>query len=662
MIAAADAELLDRVVAFGSTTAGCGILSLAELPPRVFEIVEKERRLYERHDVENLLNAFARPRLELVDALWAAFPRLLANAAAAARLAHILPALRRRLYDEYSRMRSRLTATTQHLVDMDEVQILALVALFRALLQAECLLHRQEADAAGRIHGPDAPASDFAYVAAIAGIAGGLCLDLRPDLPLAKYSLHMVHQALGLLVRAIHRTGAHIKGLTEYWGALWDRVAQLLSLEDEDDEDDVADDGGDAAVAAAAPAAVDSLYQRWGISRDAVAQYRLAEQQRTTTADPAQSGLYDGEHLTEPVAHQSDVANHRLTLPLVMVHRGRRVRLYALQLLESLYYHHMARIDAALAHLAAAVGHSAAAQKLVAAVLAANGYAQMTAFLSTTQERSDDAGDRYLTEYLSDRVAPAHLMLGEVERYVLHALDEACRPSGRTLIATNPHAAEVISSLRIEEYAPVSRYDDMDVFARVCEDYMHREMAVAPHPLLVAPDHERLAVVVLLAGLDASMIMAGCPVADRFSAHCWIEEMQNGGGGSESTTLALGSVMAPRGPLEAYRQWGLRSCCAVVRLLRRTFVVIPRDAQGDRIICMECPSLLVAAYLWFALSHTRHTPPELEPVVEAVQRVLSSSAIATTPHGQRRTPAADGPHAAVAVSRGVADDAGRGRR
>lgn len=592
---------------------------LAQLPAHVFMRASPEMLMYERADAQHLLGEYASPRIALADAMRAAeidgrvrtwgltqaFRPLLVEA---------LPGAAARLRGEYCALRARLVPDHAAHVAMTEPQRLTLLLFFLATLRMDAVRLGWHAAEEGDMAGIQLDAVDFEYVRCVASL--GLRLAVRTG-PIQDYDLETWHSALLLLLKAMHvvghgRTGASCR---PYWDGLWHRFEQLVSLRDMSAVD--APPVERPLAPAARPDAVASLLSAWGLPAAAAAVPR----------EPRLVSLLNLRAATEPEQAQpaGDVVSDRLSIPLPIVHGGRRLRVDFLHGMESVYHVHLQRMAAHDAFEMAAESPMARRVRdgLLARMPGSNALSAMTAFLAEVAHDPSETVDRVVREAVWSRMSSAHLMPGETERCVLQAVGEAaaqCAGMNAALaVSDQPHADEVMSALRIDDFARVARLIEGAIYDRVNEGYLAALAAGNGEGETLAVETERLAVLLFAVAMDASMGILSCPAPVHFTATTFLDELRTDGTG----VLTNAPPATPRAALNAR---GQRTRCTMVRLSRRHFVVLAASDFTAPPITVEMPSLLHAMLVWLALAqthaesgHCRFVHRALLPIVKSLR-------------------------------------------
>lgn len=574
---------------------------------------EAEKLRYTKIDVEELFFDVVIPRLELVEELWKTIPVYLKEGRIGGRLRRNLSLANERMMKEYLQLRHYLIKTMASLVHLTEVQRLGLLFLFQAAIGLNALHYRLVADAENELSACNLGAADFDYVRVFGEKAGFPLNAASSELPLGKYDLNQWNTAMNLLLKALHMAGPGggpnaLPSVLPYWRGLWERYAMFLFDSDEEKK---------------------AEQTNTHISPDFLRRPDVARLMGTlgfqtpvllSAAKSTVPGLFNVQFATEDASGESlDVKNRRLTNPLPYVRGGRRLRLVFVLTCESIFHTHHLRFTA-LANFEQAVTQGGRRGQAIAArftqeFLANNAAATaISAFFEHVHHHSNPTLVRYVSEDIYQSTSNAQLMAGEVERFILTAHDLASKPTGATTVETKPHADEVISTLRLDDYSAVVRYANLAyLFERVSEEYMKH--ALGEKEMFVAYNSERVGIATLSIMIDAMMALAGTPEHNLFRNNTYIDELVHGFRhmASHSAQLAQKILEAamkrqalpltPAAALEALG--GAELGCTLVRLMRRTFLVIAKPS-----VTIELPTFAIGLVSWLV---TARLPPELLP-------------------------------------------------
>lgn len=609
----------------------------AALPQAVFMPLRSDVLHYVKCDVQQLLDDFVLPRLHLVEELWQRMRAWLRRGQVGGKARRWMREAQTRALDEYLSVRRRMVPRIGAFTAMAETQQLALLFLFQCALGFRVLHQRIEASYEGVTSAVERPAPDFDYVEYVARHRGGLVLANAGDTALEDFDLSQWHTAMNLLLKALHVVGSGnaraangdaLPSAVPYWEALWERYAMFLFDADGPTRHPpaVAVPAGGAPILRTAD--VRAMLAEMGLADAALA---------AASADGEGAGLagreFNLKYATEPVAVQSDVQKRRLTRALPYVRGGRRLCLAYCQRAESIFHTHQQRF-AALEAFAEAVRGCGAESEHAARMLATRAPhlgEQVAAFIDEMAHHANDMVDRYVSEELWATLSNAYLMAGEPEQFVLLALNDASRATGVAPVQTTPLASEVISTLRGDEFAAITRYERLPVlFAKVVEEFL----PTVTRPPLVAAPSERAGVMLLTVIMDANMTYAGCPAA-RLLSHCaYVDELAHGfrhiaGHSAKAAQATLEEGLkrqqvpaSPRDALDAFN--GATTRCVLVRLMRRNFLVLARPNFVAAPLVVELPSYPLAAVAWLACA----CAPRQTPTAEFIPSVFQSTVVA----------------------------------
>ncbi len=593
-----------------------------------------------KFDVQQLLEDLVMPRLSLVEQLWGRMPGWLATGHVGSTTARWLTAATARLTGEYEEVCARMLPRVAAHVTQSETQRLCLLFLFQAMLGMCALDARVQTAARQERPIMEWGAPDFDYVEHVGTVrVGGFPLANAGDLPLGRYNLTQWHTAMDLLCKALHTMGSGGGGLPDarpYWDALWERYAELLFLPPAR-----ADSVTDArAPPRPTPSAPPAAFGAGEIARILAGMGMNGEEAMRARADAASAStmgsLLNLKYASEPMAERSDVARRRLTRALPYEHGGRRLCLVYCQGRESLFRTHHLRFKALHVFAEAArAPASVAATTMMMARMPANIVAPIAAFIEEMADHRNDTVDRFVSEELWANYANAYLMAGEVERFVLLALDAAIKATGTVPVNASPFASEVISTMRGEEWPAIARLDARPVLLNKVRNEFLPSIS-ARGPPLVAPFAERAGVMLLSVMLDAAMTFAGCPGTRLLSQCSYVDELAHGfkhlaGHSAKAAATALEAATArqalPMSPRAALDVFGGRAARAVVvRLMRRNFLVMARKQYARDPLVLELPSYPHAMLGWLAsaavpVSDTEGSvvPPIFQPLVDALR-------------------------------------------
>ena len=529
---------------------------------------------FDTSDCADLLLAWVRPRAALTAAVYAD-PRGMLGTAARARV------YATRVEADYAGVRGRLLdRKRQHAGhgNMTPAQRTALVQLFVGTLVAHHAAEQVAAAEEGRLLPLEDEAATLPFVAAVAAKTEECLTTADRYKSFSHYTLDEWQTTLAVLTRVLNLHGDQLGGgLWETWHAIWSRLAVVL---------------------------MDDL--------------RPAER-ADPTFYPTNAGL--GSLYTDVAddpAEAERTTRQHYALPLVA--GGFRLRMYFLTCVEIVYWTHVRRLRVLDVFKTAARAFSALAALVVRERASPAACASAAIDLVTTLDRERDP---LVMRLLIDKVYPESLPLSWVwcEEEELAAATSA-EHSGRDRLMTgigpvaprNPD--DVVRARRPVDFRALAELaDDARVLTHVVERFLVGQEGTEDER--AAGPMERMSVVLLVRLVDGLLARAHVPIEYSLQRASYIDELAQFGKAALTHPL-------PATPAEAYERYtagNSRCACALVRLMRRTFLVFRQPGGGGGgggapprpLVTLELPSFLLGLCLWLAraapLVHTLERLP-----------------------------------------------------
>jgi len=565
------------------------------------------------HDLDGLLVEFTLPRLELVEAIEAELPAILASVPLRQQLTqtNLLPQAYRRIHLEYLQIRSELFKTARDRASHSGAQLLALGMHWLCALRLVAAHERLQANLKSRIGRRDWRLVDFDFVvetserariqlATTSGTLGALTLDdLGP--------------VLRLVWRTVFEAGLpNCATFLEYWQALWEHFASVL-------------------VTTSARPVITENDETSAAGEDLMAELR---------SELLHDVVDTVELPDDPLALMDD---GRLPMPLPWVSRGLDFPLARLLEYECIYYHISTAVQllvgyekAHRASLAAFPGGikvvERAAQQCFVERRQATAAATTLLHQIVLQHRDTNLNDA-LHQIVLGRMHDFFLYAGEPEFYTIRQIYAQSVAAGGAMAGSVAHAnidaihdkpfsGHVLSALRADDYAFVSHlFEDKALFQRIiAEVWLDGGQTVADGG---APKLERLANVLLLELVEKVMAAKGCPESHRIRHNAFVDYL------AFHQVYPRLAESVPR--LDVQRPAG----CLLVHVLRRNFLVVAPNTV------FEVGSFPAAVATWLALARfdtvddprerhiserepLRFIPGPFVPLVEAFRASVSS--------------------------------------
>jgi hypothetical protein len=491
-----------------------------------------------RADVE-CMERYMVPRAQLVDDATQAFATDLLPRPDATDL---LSALFRRSNEEYLSYRRRVWPAEQTLGPLQRQLGLGLWLLS---LEWAVLVARSKEDPPI----PSRPATSFAFVRDTMGPQGRPGIGLvvarhmpgdadteAPPVPLDHATFREWDTMVSAFIQRLATEGLigeRAEAAIMYWDALWLALPRILTrygiegaAEGDDDDDD--DDGGIAASDLFSEA-IDAQLRAWGLSPEPGADDDAAT--LGAHVNSPLTAVYD--LLVEPADDKLD--EHLRILPAALPffpERGKRARALALQLAESRYYVHTARLHALWAFTRPAAGYTV--QRLPAT---AKGPLEASQALAKFVEQSAARVGRLthwrLQDVLWSHIPTVSLLPGEPERHVLMGIDRARHRLAQIRdrrdderaprVNPAPSADQTLYDLRQDTYTRVcGAYTSAGVFKRVLREWWPGG----------APHFDGMAVLLISLLVDDDLARHGAPgsCTDGLlrSPHVYLDELRHG--------------------------------------------------------------------------------------------------------------------------------------
>jgi hypothetical protein len=528
--------------------------TLLKQKPRVLEINDEVQWLYETSDIVHLLKRVVGPRMALVTDVYANPEGTLATVDRAAAFAARTDA-------EYTRVRAHLLAPGQQHrghADMTAAQRTALYHFFIAALVAVYGRLLVGARARHRACELESEATDLPYVSAVYAATGDRLTTADKYRSYGIYTLDELQQSLAALTRTLNLHGDQLGGggsggaatLDVTWATMWSRMAMILM-------DDLT----------AGERADPDFYPTFG-------------------------GL--GSLFTDPVADTTTEWERRRHYPLPLVAGNQRLRTYFLARADIWYGTHAPRLAALRRFTAAASVTTSVSGAFAVRVPNATCSAAFVALLQHVKATRHPLLMRLLNDRVySDALGRSWIWCEEEEEMAAWTAENASRD--RLVQAAGqiaPKAPEdAVRTFRPADFKVLADLaDDATLIDSIIDEFLvGQEGTEAGRP---ASRMERMAVVFitrLIDGLMVGTVPTGFTVGDSL----FLDEATHFGADAARHRLVVDAD-------DAFRRYGRTSGCALVRLMRRTFVVFSRPLPARGLVTVEVPSFLLGLCVWLA--------------------------------------------------------------
>lgn len=584
-----------------------------EIDQEAFALAPRADNLYMRADTDNLLDGYVVPRCALVDHAWEDYGRLLVARGSDA-LAAELGRAAARMEREYRVLRQRFIRAGIAYAHMSSAQWGAILFMFVNTIRLRTLWHNARQDTLSQCPAVDMAASDFDYPASERIVGAGLQLAVT-GVPLKQYSLEQLMAALRLMLAALHGVGATVAGYAEYWDALFERFAGIMS------GDFPAVDAAAMSVAAAteheALVATQRALQAWLMPSLPVSVGEVSHNARVHRASKL-----NATNLVEPANKRSDEQQLRLSPALPVVDGMNRVLVACLCSAECMYHTQRDRFTAAATFAAAAKKKGSAEVVAALGPLLRRAPAVMEAFLRAVATTPDTNVHRFVRDKVANDTPRANLMPGEPERFIVLTVEDALRfmATAATGIGKNmvedPYPGEVISALRADEYMRIAEFfNEPNMFFAICEQYLAHEIVLGGAPTPIATVAERTGVLLIALTIDGFLRTQHCPDHLTLRENVTLDELEH------APSIPKSPPMTPAAAL-AYK--GLRAGFTVVRLMRQNYLVMHMGPDRPPRV-LEMPTVSAALLFWMAAAPLEEgwLHPALRPFVLEIRRATT---------------------------------------
>lgn len=604
------------------------------------ELPDMQFARYNTADTRDLLVRYIHPRVVIVDRIWKwiGHTRLSPDVNYSA----IFNA-NTRMFDEYCHYRKSIIKTIQSRSKMTFPQRLALLALFHCSLSFRTLLVRYDAERRREKWPSETEAQDFDFVVALSAVDVPLAVSNQP---IATYSLTKWNTAIDLLTRAISVSGATTESPISYWEALWDRYARLVhdlptaaqergELLHPNHRNRIEHGGGgdDASkqaylellsafgvVEVIAPA-LDTAIPHSEMSRLERAALFKSTSSILDYADAIEdAGLATG---ADDTSATFSTALHEF---IDIQHENARLKFSFCMECESRYYTLTTRSETLSAFIKASRERPAMMEKthvfikLWRSDARGGGKNTMIKFVLSSLRNPDQNLQRYLRDSIWSEVGSAHLFRGQAELHLVIRA-EILRSRQVEDVTINEGIGHVSPERIIADMDPAV-YQGMTKFLRdrqlevnIVDGYLKHDDTDGMPPTLRTYS-ERMSILAITKILDGNMILAGCNENSIFSASSYIEELH------ENTDVP---TVFPLSASDAMSGRGKHTRCAVVRTLRRNFVVVGGTSRIPT-TTFELPTFEEAICFWLAYAKNipmHHIPTDLHALIIHIREKLA---------------------------------------